>query len=156
MQVDEAVLALGLPMAPFDLLALVGPAVAFHVLETCHKAWPERFPISERFRQAVGQNMTHIYQGMGPGKKLDPKIAEIWKDKGDKEFVNEEIVDRILTNLTIEVDHTLKEKVVADPKDIDTALILGAGWPFFNGGVTLYLDMEGWTPKVLQKVFFML
>ncbi len=155
-QIDDAVLSLGMPMAPFELLALVGPAVAFHVLETCHKAWPERFPISERFRQAVAQNMTHVYQGMGPGKKLDPKIAEIWKDKGDKEFVNEEIVDRILTNLTIEVDHTLQEKVVADPKDIDTALILGAGWPFFNGGVTLYLDMEGWTPKVLQKVFFML
>lgn len=155
-QIDDAVLSLGMPMAPFELLALVGPAVALHVLETCHKAWPERFPISERFRQAVAQNMTHVYQGMGPGKKLDPKIAEIWKDKGDKEFVNEEIVDRILTNLTIEVDHTLQEKVVADPKDIDTALILGAGWPFFNGGVTLYLDMEGWTPKVLQKVFFML
>jgi 3-hydroxyacyl-CoA dehydrogenase len=155
-QIDDAVLSLGLPMAPFELLGLVGPAVAFHVLETCHKAWPERFPISDRFRRAVEQNMTHIYQGAGPGKKLDPKVAEIWKDKGDREFVKEEIIDRILTNLTIEVDHTLQEKVVADPRDIDTALIMGAGWPFFNGGVTLFLDVEGYTPKVLQKVFFMI
>ena len=27
-------------------------------------------------------------------------MAEIWKDKGDKEFVKEEILDRLLTNLT--------------------------------------------------------
>lgn len=153
-QVDDAVLALGLPMAPFDLLALVGPAVAFHVLETCHKVWPERFPINERLKRLVDAKVSAIYDGMGPGKSLLPKVAEIWKDKPEKEFYKEEILDRLLTNLTKEIDLVLKEKVVADPKDIDTAMILGAGWPFFNGGITLYLDMVNYTPKVLQKVFF--
>jgi 3-hydroxyacyl-CoA dehydrogenase/enoyl-CoA hydratase/carnithine racemase len=153
-QVDDAALMLGLPMAPFELLALVGPAVAFHVLETCHKAWPERFPINEHLKQLVDAKTPAIYQGFGPGKQLLPKVAEIWANKGDKEFVKEEILDRLLTNLTVEIDLILKEKVVADPKDIDTAMILGAGWPFFNGGITLYLDMVGYTPKVLQKVFF--
>jgi hypothetical protein len=81
-------------------------------------------------------------------------VAEIWADKGTKEFVTEEIVDRLLTNLTVEIDLILKEKVVSDPKDIDTAMIMGAGWPFFNGGITLYLDVLNYTPKVLQKVFF--
>ena len=95
-----------------------------------------------------------IFKGMGPGRQMDPKAAEIWSDTGDKEFVKEEILDRLLTNLTIEIDHILSEKVVSDPKDIDTAMILGAGWPFFNGGITLYLDVVGYTPKVLQKVFF--
>ena len=85
-----------------------------------------------------------------------PKVAEIWADKGTKEFVKEEVVDRVLTNLTLEVDLMLKEKIVPDPKDIDTALILGAGWPFFNGGITFYLDIEGYTPKILQKVFYMI
>ncbi|MGA8833492.1 MAG: 3-hydroxyacyl-CoA dehydrogenase NAD-binding domain-containing protein [Desulfomonilaceae bacterium] len=154
MQVDEAVLSLGLPMAPFDLLAFVGTAVAFHVLETCNKAWPDRFPINENLKKMVEAKVTAIYNGMGPGKSLNPKVAEIFKNRGDKEFVKEEIVDRILTSLTLEVDQVLKEKVVADPKDIDTAMILGAGWPFFNGGITLYLDVVGYTPKVLQKVFF--
>ncbi len=153
-QVDDAALILGLPMAPFDLLGLVGPAVAFHVLETCHKAWPNRFIVNEHLRKMVEAKLPQIFQGMGPGKRLDPKVAEIWKDKGDKEFVKEEILDRLLTRLTVEIDLILKEKVVSDPKDIDTAMILGAGWPFFNGGITLYLDMVGYTPKVLQKVFF--
>jgi 3-hydroxyacyl-CoA dehydrogenase/enoyl-CoA hydratase/carnithine racemase len=42
---DEAILSLGLPMAPSVLLQLVGPAVARHVLETMHAAWPDRFPL---------------------------------------------------------------------------------------------------------------
>lgn len=153
-QVDEAALMLGLPMAPFDLVGLVGPAVAYHVGETCHKAWPDRFPTNEHLKKMVEAKIPAIFRGMGPGKQLDPKVAEIWADKGDKEFVKEEILDRLLTNITEEIDLILKEKVVSDPKDVDTAMIMGAGWPFFNGGITLYLDMVGYTPKVLQKVFF--
>jgi 3-hydroxyacyl-CoA dehydrogenase/enoyl-CoA hydratase/carnithine racemase len=153
-EVDEAVSSLGLPMAPFDLLAFVGTAVAFHVLETCHKAWPDRFPINDNLKKMVDAKVTNIFNGMGPGKTLNPKVAEIFSNRGEKKFVKEEIVDRILTNLTLEIDKILKEKVVADAKDVDTAMILGAGWPFFNGGITLYLDVVGYTPKVLQKVFF--
>ncbi|MBV8478696.1 MAG: enoyl-CoA hydratase/isomerase family protein [Actinobacteria bacterium] len=42
---DEAILSLGMPMAPSVLREMVGPAVAQHVLETMHGAWPERFPL---------------------------------------------------------------------------------------------------------------
>jgi 3-hydroxyacyl-CoA dehydrogenase len=44
-EADEAILSLGLPMAPSVLLELVGPAVARHVLETMHAAFPDRFPL---------------------------------------------------------------------------------------------------------------
>jgi 3-hydroxyacyl-CoA dehydrogenase/enoyl-CoA hydratase/carnithine racemase len=44
-ETDEAILSLGLPMAPSILLQLVGEQVAQHVLETMHGAWPERFPL---------------------------------------------------------------------------------------------------------------
>lgn len=155
-QVDQAAMSLGLPMAPFELVGLVGPAVAFHVGESLHKAWPDRFPVNERFKKMVDGGIAAIYQGAGPSARVHPKIVEIWSDKGDKEFVEEEIVDRLLTNLTHEIDLILKEKVVPDPKDIDTAMIMGAGWPFFNGGITFYLDMEGYTPKILQRVFYMI
>src|SRR5439155_26706468 len=45
-QTDDAVLRLGFPMAPSVLLAMVGPRVANHVLETLHEAYPDRFPLS--------------------------------------------------------------------------------------------------------------
>ena len=45
-ETDEAMLSLGLPMAPSVLLQMVGPRVANHVLETMHDAYPDRFPLS--------------------------------------------------------------------------------------------------------------
>ena len=44
-ETDEAILALGLPMAPSVLLQLVGEDVVQHVVETMHAAWPDRFPL---------------------------------------------------------------------------------------------------------------
>ncbi|HYX76636.1 MAG TPA: 3-hydroxyacyl-CoA dehydrogenase NAD-binding domain-containing protein, partial [Gaiellaceae bacterium] len=46
-ETDEAILRLGLPMAPSVLLQMVGPPVALHVLETLHAAYPERFRLSQ-------------------------------------------------------------------------------------------------------------
>jgi 3-hydroxyacyl-CoA dehydrogenase len=43
---------------------------------------------------------------------------------------------------------------VAGPKEVDLAMNTGAGWPFFMGGLTMYLDLTGVAPKTLQKVFF--
>ncbi len=60
----------------------------------------------------------------------------------------------MLSNLAKEIDLILKEKIVDSSRDVDLAMIMGAGWPFFMGGITMYLDMAGVTPKVLQKVFF--
>ena len=42
---DEAILSIGMPMAPSVLREMVGPGVAQHVLETMHGAWPDRFPL---------------------------------------------------------------------------------------------------------------
>lgn len=44
-EVDDAILSLGMPMAPSVLREMVGPAVAQHVLETMHASWPDRFPL---------------------------------------------------------------------------------------------------------------
>ena len=35
--------------------------------------------------------------------------------------------------------------------DVDTALILGAGWPFWMGGVTKYLDQMGVSDRVTGR-----
>ena len=45
-EVDDAILSLGMPMAPSVLREMVGPAIAQHVLETMHGAWPDRFPLT--------------------------------------------------------------------------------------------------------------
>jgi 3-hydroxyacyl-CoA dehydrogenase len=153
--VDQALLSLGLPMAPFALLGMVGPAVAVHVQETLNRAFgPQRFPVNANLKRLAAAGKPGIYVGEPPNLKLDPEVEDLWQQQGDKEFRQEEIVERVLTSLTREVDLIMQEKVVADTRDVDLAMIMGAGWPFFMGGITMYLDMAGYTPKVLQKVFF--
>lgn len=154
-QVDDALLALGLPMAPFELLGLVGPAVAQHVAGTLSRAFgPERFPLNANFRKLVEAGKQSIYLPGSRARQVDPEVESLWTRTGEKEFHAEEIRERVLSNLAREVDLILKEKVVGSSMDVDLAMILGAGWPFFMGGITMYLDMAGVTPKVLQKVFF--
>jgi 3-hydroxyacyl-CoA dehydrogenase len=107
---DEAVLQLGLPMAPSVLLQMVGEQVANHVRETLYEAYPDRFAIT----------------GDGPTRTV------------------EEIREAVLAALADETRHMLEEGVVESPKDVDTALILGAGFPFFMGGLTKRLDQAGY------------
>ena len=57
----------------------------------------------------------------------------------------EEIREAVLEALADEVRHMLEEGVVESPKDVDTALILGAGFPFFMGGLTPRLREAGHT-----------
>src|SRR5580658_5118132 len=59
---------LGLPMPPFLLLQLVGPAVAVHVGETLHEAFPSRFEVSPKLRALVEAGKTSVY---GPGFTID-------------------------------------------------------------------------------------
>jgi 3-hydroxyacyl-CoA dehydrogenase/enoyl-CoA hydratase/carnithine racemase len=153
--VDQAALSLGLPMAPFELLGFVGPAVAAHVLETLNRSFgPQRFPINQNLTQMVDANIPGVYVGEAPNLRVNPALNDLWQKMGGKDFRQEEIIERVLTNLTREIDLIMEEKVVGDTRDVDLAMIMGAGWPFFMGGVTMYLDLAGYTPKVLQKVFF--
>ncbi len=154
-QVDEALLALGLPMAPFELLGMVGFPVALHVIQTLNRAFgPERFPLNANFKRLVEAGKRSIYLPGSKVKKVDPEVLQLWQRKAERQFHAEEIREWVLSDLAREIDRILREKVVAGSRDVDLAMIMGAGWPFFMGGVTMYLDMAGITPKVLQKVFF--
>jgi 3-hydroxyacyl-CoA dehydrogenase/enoyl-CoA hydratase/carnithine racemase len=153
--VEEALLALGLPTAPFELLDLVGLPVAFHVMETLNQAFGrDRFPLNASLQTMIEANKAAFYLRDGKTKRIDPEVEKLWVRDGKRHFHPEEIQERVLSNLAREIDLILSEKVVDSSRDIDLAMILGAGWPFFMGGITMYLDLIGITPKVLQKVFF--
>ncbi len=152
-QVDEAVVDLGFPMPPFALAALVGPAIMLHVQETLNAAWPDRFPICEGLKNMVAKKKTNIYTFTEKGTiEVDPEVIEVWP-QGSKKFTDQEIRDRVLERVALEIDIMLKEGIVASPKDVDTGMIMGAGWPFFMGGITLYLDQKGYSDKVTGKKF---
>jgi 3-hydroxyacyl-CoA dehydrogenase len=130
-ETDEAVLRMGLPMAPSVLLQLVGPKVANHVRHHLHDSWPERFPLS--------------------------KTLESLAEGGDVVVVDnaphsvDELHTAVLEGLADESRHILEDGVVAEAADIDTCLLLGAGFPFWLGGITKHLDQTGISERVVGR-----
>jgi 3-hydroxyacyl-CoA dehydrogenase/enoyl-CoA hydratase/carnithine racemase len=131
-ETDEAILRLGLPMAPSVLLQMVGPRVAFHTLETMHEAFPDRFPLSPTLRNyAEGRDEVVVIE--------------------ERRRSLEEIHEAALEAMADEIRHLLEEGVVAEAADVDTCLLLGAGFPFFRGGITKHLDETGISERVAGR-----
>ena len=60
----------------------------------------------------------------------------------------DEIREDALEAIADEVRHLLDEGVVGAAADVDACLILGAGYPFFLGGITKHLDQTGISERV--------
>ncbi|MER7013006.1 3-hydroxyacyl-CoA dehydrogenase NAD-binding domain-containing protein [Saccharopolyspora sp. NPDC000359] len=150
---DNALEPLGLPMTPMVLLQLVGPAVAQHVNETMHAAYPDRFGISANMQRFVEARKTAVWTTDDSGKQVvDPEVAALW-EQGDKPSTSEQVRERALNALAEEIRIMLDEGVVAEAQDIDLCMLLGAGWPFWLGGITPYLDRAGISEEVNGKRF---
>jgi hypothetical protein len=116
-------------MAPSVVLQMVGPRVANHVLETMHEAYPDRFPLSPTLaRLAAGDE--------------EPVVL------GSARRTVDEIREAVLEAAADEIRHLLEEGVVGAAADVDACLILGAGYPFFLGGITKHLDQLGISERV--------
>ncbi len=140
---DAAVHALGLPMDPFVLVQMVGPAVAQHVAETLNGHYPDRFHVSAKMGELVKQGIPAVWLWDDKGNKtLDPRVSAIFGD-APSTMTPDQILHRALVAAEEEARLMLAEGVVSEPQDLDLCMILGAGWPFWLGGITPYLDREG-------------
>ncbi|MFB7620265.1 3-hydroxyacyl-CoA dehydrogenase NAD-binding domain-containing protein [Kitasatospora sp. NPDC056181] len=150
--VEKGVEPLGLPMSPIMLLELVGPAIALHVSETLHGAFPERFAVSENLGKVVKAGKRGFYTWVDGKQVLDPEVLELLAF-GDTVLTEEQVLNRSLEAVAQEIGLMLEEGVVGEAQDIDLCMITGAGWPFHLGGITPYLDREGVSDRVNGKRF---
>jgi 3-hydroxyacyl-CoA dehydrogenase/enoyl-CoA hydratase/carnithine racemase len=132
-ETDEAALRLGLPMAPSVLLGLVGPRVANRVLETLHEAYPERFPLSLTLARFAAGDADIVVTEQAP-RSVD------------------ELTEAVREALADEIRYLLEEGVVESAAEVDACLILGAGFPFFLGGITKHLDQSGVSRRVTGRL----
>ncbi len=150
---DAALVPLGMPMPPLVLLGLVGPAVALHVAETLHEAFPDRFGVSGNLRRIVEAGRPGVWSFDEKGRPyLDDETADLLV-LGDSPQTAEQLRERALAALAEEVGTMLADDVVEDVRDIDLCMILGAGWPFHLGGITPYLDRSGVSEQVTGSRF---
>jgi 3-hydroxyacyl-CoA dehydrogenase/enoyl-CoA hydratase/carnithine racemase len=152
--VEKAFAPLGLPMTPFQLIDLVGWKVAAHVQDTMAHAFPERFFASENFHQLA--ELPEVVEKDKSGKVTGwSKAAErVLKGAvGSSPASEADILARVQDGLAQEIRIMLDEGVVPEVEDIDLCLILGAGWPFIDGGASPYLDREGASARAFGDTF---
>jgi 3-hydroxyacyl-CoA dehydrogenase/enoyl-CoA hydratase/carnithine racemase len=142
------------PMPPFILLGLVGPAIALHNNETLAKAFPDRFYVSENLRKVVAAKKPAIYTWPEGRPVVDPEVEALFDKPADPVVLTtEEVRERVLGVLADEARRMLDEGVAQAPMDLDLAMITGAGFQFWNGGLTPLLDREGVSEKVTGRRF---
>ncbi|QAY73882.1 3-hydroxyacyl-CoA dehydrogenase [Agromyces protaetiae] len=150
--VEKALAPIGLPMGPFELIDLVGWAVAAHVQDTMVREFPERFYSSENLHALA--KLQGVVEKDKHGKVTDlskeaKKVVTVGKSPVDEAT----ILRRVEDELAREIKLMLDEKVVVAAEDIDLCLILGAGWPFQAGGATPYLDRVGASERAFGDTF---
>jgi 3-hydroxyacyl-CoA dehydrogenase/enoyl-CoA hydratase/carnithine racemase len=149
---DSALDPVGLPMSPLALLSLVGPAVAYHVMETLHAAFSDRFHLSENLHRIVTAGKPGYVVSVDGHSDIDPEVAALLV-VGDHPATGERVRERVLAALAQEARLMLDQAVVAGPQDIDLCMLTGAGWPAYLGGITPYLDRTGISEQVTGQRF---
>lgn len=149
---DAALRPLGLPMGPFTLLQLVGPAVAGHVLTTLHDELGDRFRLSPGLDRLAADGRPLVAPGPTGEDEPQPWVQEAFGRHGGPGARDAAgVLDHVTSGLADEVGALLAEGVVAGPEEVDVCMVLGAGWPFHLGGITPYLDRAGASTRVLGR-----
>ncbi|MFE6994656.1 3-hydroxyacyl-CoA dehydrogenase NAD-binding domain-containing protein [Microbacterium sp. NPDC057659] len=153
-EVEKAFGPLGLPMGPFQLIDLVGWKVAAHVQDTMVAHFPERFYANENFHALADLDQV-VEKDKGGRVTGFTKAADklVKQAAGNSPASADEILRRVQDGLAQEIRLMLDEGVVPEVEDIDLCLILGAGWPFIDGGASPYLDREGASERVFGGTF---
>jgi 3-hydroxyacyl-CoA dehydrogenase/enoyl-CoA hydratase/carnithine racemase len=140
------------PMPPFVLLGLVGPQIALHNNETLHRAFGDRFYVSENLRRMVAAGKPAYYQWVDGRPVPDPEVVALFEEPEHPVVLDAaQARERILSGLAEEVGLMLGDGVAQAPMDIDLAMITGAGFSFWNGGLCPLLDREGVSKHVLGR-----
>ncbi len=151
--VDAAFAGL-VPMPPFVLIGLVGPAIALHNGETLARAFPDRFYSSPTLKRVVEAGKPGFYDLSSGRPVLDPQVAELLEKPADPVVLDvAQVRERVLTVLADEARRMLDEGVAQAPMDLDLAMITGAGFQLWNGGLTPLLDRTGVSERITGQRF---
>ncbi len=158
-QIDHAMENYGMPMGPFILADVVGIDIGYKVAYSLQEAYGSRMRVADILEEIYknhknllgkkSQKGFYNYAFQEKEYRTNPEIALILKnlrqEKSIKTFVinNEKIVDRCILTMINEAAKCLEENVVKSANHLDMAMIMGAGFPAFRGGILRYADSIG-------------
>jgi len=157
-QVDKVMEAWGLPMGPAYLMDVIGIDTIIHCYSSMIEGLPERYIKGDSWptetihgagrlgqKNGLGYYKYELNEKGKPAKLVDGEaVALLESIAGPAHQVDaDEIVDRLLISMAMEMVRCLEEGVVASPAEADMALIYGVGFPAFRGGICRWMDEEG-------------
>jgi 3-hydroxyacyl-CoA dehydrogenase/enoyl-CoA hydratase/3-hydroxybutyryl-CoA epimerase/enoyl-CoA isomerase len=157
-QVDKVMEAWGLPMGPAYLMDVVGIDTINHCYPVLTNGLPERFSKGDNWptdiifkagrlgqKNGLGYYKYELNEKGKPAKLVDPDVVAMFEAEFGpaKLFDQQEIEDRLMLPMAMEMIHCLEEGIVASPSEADMALIFGVGFPVFHGGICRWMDEQG-------------
>jgi 3-hydroxyacyl-CoA dehydrogenase/enoyl-CoA hydratase/3-hydroxybutyryl-CoA epimerase/enoyl-CoA isomerase len=164
--IDRVMEAFGWPMGPAWLADAIGLDIRNDINDVISTGYAERMPPMQH--NALHVMLTHQRLGQKNGIGFycyeSDALGNVQKSAasdthallisvqagGQREFADEEIIDRMMLPLMIEAAHALEDGVVDTPAELDMALLLGLGFPDYLGGPLKYADWLG-MPALLDR-----
>ena len=158
-QIDKVMEGWGLPMGPAYLMDVIGIDTINHCYPVMMDGLPQRFKKTadvwpteavcnaKRLGQknGLGYYRYELNEKGKPAKAVDPEVIAMLESLygSAKQLEADEIIDRLMVAMAMEMIHCLEEGVVSSPAEADMALIYGVGFPPFHGGICRWMDEIG-------------
>ena len=147
---DAAMRRFGMPMGPFEVIDEVGLDVAHKVAAVLVNAFPARMEPSDALTKLVAsgrlgrKNGRGFYRHRGRKRSVDESVRGIL---GVQQHRRPQTVDTLAERMVLamvnEAARCVEEGIVAGPEQVDLAMIFGAGFPPYRGGVLRHADTVG-------------
>jgi len=154
-QVDQALIAFGFPMGPFQMGDLAGLDIGWRIRKAMGSdSDGGKADIADalcemgRFGQKTGRGF-YIYEEGSRGGTPDPEVEALIVETAKKhgierrEISDEEIVERLVYPMISEGARILEEGIAQRPGDVDVVWVFGYGFPIGKGGPMHYADRIG-------------
>ena len=133
----------GRTMGPLELIDYVGIETCIHVIESLKKLGPriQDHPFVADMITKGNKPLRFWLNG-----KENQAVYQMLRDKHNwtKKDVSEgEIIDRLILPMVDEASRCLAEKIVESPNKVDLAMLYGAGFPAFRGGLMRWAGDQG-------------
>lgn len=162
-RIDDVIESFGMPMGPFVLADVVGIDVGVKVSHSLFEAYGERMRVADvldeiynNHKELLGKKSGkgfYIHPNGGENREIEVILSEVRKAKNLHPIYlpDAEILDRCILTMVNEAAKCLEENVVKNARYLDMAMIMGAGFPAFRGGVLRYADSRG-IAEIVKKL----
>ncbi len=151
--IDRSMTAFGMPVGPIRLIDEIGIDVhykAFHALGMHPPEILENVIKDGRYGLKKSGKGFFLEDG-----SVDPGVLSLIEVKEEfREFTMEEVQDEFYGAIVKKAVELLDESIVANPEDIDVAMIWGVGFPPDKGGPLKWADLTGMSRKLFGNSFY--